>query len=371
MPGQFVDSIINENLKVATEYFKATVSNIEKNPDSGGTIGFIPFKINFTVDGISGIKIYNELNVNTDFLPNGYTKTTKFIVTGVDHKLSNGDWETVINTTLIPNASNIGIITREIVLAKRKSEVKEIILAPTTPTDVNLAEKYESDNSIAIPLDSPDCTPAQQVIDQSTAVANPMKIKNEGNKAGMKFNNITSKNQKYIYGEYLDALLTLPKYSTYTKGLKLLITAMAIQEGYYPGTRAYTKKNPGNIGNTDSGANRNMGSLGNGILNQIEYCTMAAYNIKPNRFTTSYYFGPQSRKNSYSPESKRCDPGFKIDFQGQLGYFLYLYATGPRTSNSYLQHVMGFFKLNGIEVNGQTKLSAIINMPNCTTCDWP
>ena len=135
MPGQFVDSIINENLKVATEYFKATVSDLEKNPDSGGIIGFIPFKINFTVDGISGIKIYNELNVNTDFLPNGYTKTTKFIVTGVDHKLSNGDWETVINTTLIPNASNIGIITREIVLAKRTKEVKEIILAPTNNDD--------------------------------------------------------------------------------------------------------------------------------------------------------------------------------------------------------------------------------------------
>jgi hypothetical protein len=137
MPGQFVDSIINENLKVATEYFKATVSNIEKNPDSGGTIGFIPFKINFTVDGISGIKIYNELNVNTDFLPNGYTKTTKFIVTGVDHKLSNGDWETVINTTLIPNASNIGIITREIVLATRNKEAKkeapEIKTPPVIP----------------------------------------------------------------------------------------------------------------------------------------------------------------------------------------------------------------------------------------------
>jgi len=132
MPGQFVDSIINENLKVATEYFKATASDLEKNPDSGGIIGFIPFKMSCILDGISGIKIYNELNVNTNFLPNGYTKTTKFIVTGVDHKLSNGDWETSLNLTLIPNASNIGIITREIVLATRTKEVKkvEIILAP-------------------------------------------------------------------------------------------------------------------------------------------------------------------------------------------------------------------------------------------------
>jgi len=137
MPGQFVDSIINENLKVATEYFKATVASYQEDvnkkiKDSGGTIGFIPFKMSCILDGISGVKIYNELNVNTNFLPTKYTKTTKFIVTGVDHKLSNGDWETSLNLTLIPNASNIGIITREIVLATRTKEVKkEIILAPT------------------------------------------------------------------------------------------------------------------------------------------------------------------------------------------------------------------------------------------------
>jgi hypothetical protein len=29
MPGQFVDSIINENLKVATEYFKATIASYQ------------------------------------------------------------------------------------------------------------------------------------------------------------------------------------------------------------------------------------------------------------------------------------------------------------------------------------------------------
>ena len=143
MPGQFVDSIINENLKVATEYFKATSSDLEKNPDSGGIIGFIPFKMSCILDGISGIKIYNELNVNTNFLPTKYTKTTKFIVTGVDHKLSNGDWETSLNLTLIPNASNIGIITREIVLAKRNKEVKEIILAPTNNSSGSKKTEFE------------------------------------------------------------------------------------------------------------------------------------------------------------------------------------------------------------------------------------
>ena len=111
MPGgKFTDSLITENLKVATEYFKTTVAD-KSNKISGGSIGFIPFKMNFTMDGLSGIKIYNELNVDTSFLPQGYTNTTKFIVTGIDHKLSKNDWETIISTTLIPTTNNVSKIT--------------------------------------------------------------------------------------------------------------------------------------------------------------------------------------------------------------------------------------------------------------------
>ena len=117
MPGgKFTDSLITENLKVATEYFKLTVAKIQndalgKIKNSGGSIGFIPFKINFTMDGLSGIKIYNELVLDTSFLPIGYSKTLKFIVTGVDHKLNKNDWETIISTTLIPTTDNVSKIT--------------------------------------------------------------------------------------------------------------------------------------------------------------------------------------------------------------------------------------------------------------------
>ena len=117
MPGgKFTDSLITENLKVATEYFKTIVSNFQndkfgKIKNSGGSIGFIPFKMSFTMDGLSGVKIYNELNVDTSFLPQGYTNTTKFIVTGIDHKLNKNDWETTIHTTLIPTTSNISKVT--------------------------------------------------------------------------------------------------------------------------------------------------------------------------------------------------------------------------------------------------------------------
>jgi hypothetical protein len=127
----FVDSIINENLEVATEYFKALVSKKDGNKLSAGSIGFIPYNVNFSMDGISGIKIYNELSVDTSFLPPGYTKTTDFIVTGVDHKIADGDWETNITTTLIPRTSPIeNNITGSIKIVGQTEEA-QIDTAPT------------------------------------------------------------------------------------------------------------------------------------------------------------------------------------------------------------------------------------------------
>jgi hypothetical protein len=112
MPGKFIDSRINQNIEVATEYFRALVSEKTNNKQgnlkqSAGSIGFIPYNVSFTMDGMSGIKIYNELSLDTSFLPQGYSSTTSFIVTGVDHKIQNGDWETNITTTLIPRTNPI------------------------------------------------------------------------------------------------------------------------------------------------------------------------------------------------------------------------------------------------------------------------
>lgn len=106
---RFTDSLVGENLEVATEYFKALVAgtNTSEDKNSGGSVGFIPFNIHFNMDGISGIKIYDELSFDTSFLPPGYTKTIDFIVTGIDHKLKDGDWETNITVTLIPKTDNI------------------------------------------------------------------------------------------------------------------------------------------------------------------------------------------------------------------------------------------------------------------------
>jgi len=100
---KFNTDAIERNLSVVTEYYKYILAKEAKDqPTAGGIIGFIPFKLNLTLDGISGIKIYNKLSVNTEFLPKVYGKTVDLIVTGVSHTLSNNDWTTQIETTLIP-----------------------------------------------------------------------------------------------------------------------------------------------------------------------------------------------------------------------------------------------------------------------------
>ena len=66
-------------------------------------IGFIPVELNITLDGISGMRIYEELNINQDFLPANYPKNLVFIITGIAHQIANQNWTTTL--TAIPKAT--------------------------------------------------------------------------------------------------------------------------------------------------------------------------------------------------------------------------------------------------------------------------
>jgi hypothetical protein len=124
---KFSDDIIEGNISVGTEFFKYIVA--KNSSTSGGTIGFIPFKISFTMDGLSGIKIYNKLNVDTRFLPRAYGDNLDLIVTGVSHKLSNNDWETDIEATVIPKTKSG--TTSSITSQTIQQTVQEVKNAPT------------------------------------------------------------------------------------------------------------------------------------------------------------------------------------------------------------------------------------------------
>ena len=97
------DEIIDKNIAIVTEFYKYMQAKAyEKDSKySSPTNGFIPISLGVTMDGLSGIKIYNAVNVDTKFLPKNYPDNLQFIIKGVNHKLSDSDWETNFETVVI------------------------------------------------------------------------------------------------------------------------------------------------------------------------------------------------------------------------------------------------------------------------------
>ena len=97
----FNNEFIKNTAKVCKDFYiyeqaRSTLS--EENEITETSIGFIPFNLKVDMDGLSGIKIYNRLKVNTGFLPSNYDKTLDFIVTGVNHQISDNKWTTSLET---------------------------------------------------------------------------------------------------------------------------------------------------------------------------------------------------------------------------------------------------------------------------------
>jgi len=64
--------------------------------------GFLPINLSVTVDGLSGVVIYQQIKVDTTYLPSDYPDTLKFIIKGVSHKINKGGWLTTLDTVSIP-----------------------------------------------------------------------------------------------------------------------------------------------------------------------------------------------------------------------------------------------------------------------------
>ena len=124
-------SIQEKNIRTIEDYFKAHEGKLYEK-DSGGspTIGFLPFGITLTVDGITGVKIYNQIEVNTDFLPSNYPITLDFVLSGISHRIENNDWISTLTTIACPKPKPD---PERKMLRKGKAE---IIVPDSTPTPI-------------------------------------------------------------------------------------------------------------------------------------------------------------------------------------------------------------------------------------------
>jgi hypothetical protein len=166
------------------------------------------------MDGISGIKIYNEVNVSTRFLPSNYPEALRFIITQVNHKIDNNDWETSFETVAITNSN---------------SDTAKIYKPNTTFVNRQIRSgNNQNDNNN---------TPTNK------------KSSSKGNK---------------IDTEYLPTLNKVA--SSRGNGLKWLLEAHARQEGFKPGNINYDYNNPGNFVNEVGGIKGKKGTRGQGFM---------------------------------------------------------------------------------------------------------
>lgn len=65
-------------------------------------IGFLPVGFELTLDGLSGIRIFDRLRIDSKFLPSNYQSTLDFIITKLNHRIENNRWITELGTISIP-----------------------------------------------------------------------------------------------------------------------------------------------------------------------------------------------------------------------------------------------------------------------------
>lgn len=160
---------------------------------------------------------------------------------------------------------------------------------------------------------------------------------------------------------------TINKIEGLSKGTKLLCIIMASKEGYYKGTRSYRYNNPGNIGNTDSGANKGFKDLESGIRAQAVYILNVAngyhqsYPLNKKIFLKPYY-SKEIAENQKTYGIEPYVPGYRFTYDGSLEQFVKIYSTGARSGNGYLSMIISFFANHGIIINEKTTLKQIISL---------
>tara|TARA_R110002012_G_scaffold287256_1_gene479534 strand:+ start:135 stop:3437 length:3303 start_codon:yes stop_codon:yes gene_type:complete len=90
---------ISSNTSIVGNFNKYLQASASLSTDTAeSSVGFIPFNLHLTMDGLSGIKVFNKLEITQGFLPSNYPETLEFIITQVNHKLLSNTWETELST---------------------------------------------------------------------------------------------------------------------------------------------------------------------------------------------------------------------------------------------------------------------------------
>lgn len=298
-----IDAFSN-SISSFAEYDQAAKTLKERNTNptsSSPNIGFLPFDLTLKIDGLSGMKVYQQYIADTEFLPSNYPQSLVFLIKGITHEITNNQWITTLESLAVPKN-------------------------PFGKTD---------DFNVGSPTYG-QTGPTERAQGASRTVR------------GVNSND-------FIKNTYIPALNK--QVPNGRKGIKLLITAQAQFEGYKPNNLAYRTNNPGNINNTDKGNQKFFDSLEQGIQAQYNHTVKVVTNKEPN-----YILNTRKKAPGVTDKKGITYPGIDFIYTGKLKQYLQIYATGPRLDDNYLNFIIGYFKNNGINITGDTTLQEIYNI---------
>jgi hypothetical protein len=82
---------------------KQTIAARETQPNAASpNAGFLPFDLSLTMDGLSGMKVYQKFNIDISFLPSNYPTSLDFIIKGISNTIQNNQWTTTIDSMAVP-----------------------------------------------------------------------------------------------------------------------------------------------------------------------------------------------------------------------------------------------------------------------------
>jgi len=82
---------------------KQTIAARKTNPDAASpNSGFLPFDLSLTMDGLSGMKVYQKFTIDASFLPSNYPASLEFIIKGISNTIQNNQWTTTIDSMAVP-----------------------------------------------------------------------------------------------------------------------------------------------------------------------------------------------------------------------------------------------------------------------------
>ena len=59
---------------------------------------FIPFNLNISMDGLSGMRLFDVFSITNEILPKMYTDSLQFIISGIGHDITSSGWVTNLST---------------------------------------------------------------------------------------------------------------------------------------------------------------------------------------------------------------------------------------------------------------------------------